>query len=215
MPHPIRVPTISLGVACLTTLVATSIAGAAEAPLLQEDFAGGKVPEGWRAALGDFRVDDGALVLSEKPADMHNGVLIIPRPNRDVAVSFDFRLDGAKALHLSFDVAPGTPDRKGHLFRLVLRPDGMLLQRDLDKSNPAVKGARLAEAKRAFEPGKWYTVRLEHRGPEVTASVGTDATVKASDAHLAHPKPGVRFVVTGQSARIDNIKMWDLGAKES
>lgn len=200
------------GIACLCMLTLAGLATAAEAPSLQEDFAGGKLPDRWRVALGDFRVEEGTLVAAERPSDMHNGVLVIPRPNRDVAVSFDFRLDGAKALHLSFDVAPGTPQRKGHLFRLVLRPDGMTLQRDLDKSNPAVKGAKLAEAKRAFEPGKWYTVHLEHRGPEVSARVGEGAMVRASDAHLAHAKPGLRFVITGQSARIDNVKLWDLAA---
>lgn len=205
--HPFRT---TLGIACLGALASASLVAAAEAPGLQEDFADGKLPTAWRVAKGDFQVQDGALAAAEKAEDMHNGVLVIPRPNRDVAVSFDFRLDGAKALHLSFDVAPGTPGRKGHLFRLVLKPDGMTLQRDLDKSNPAIKGAKLAEARRAFEPGKWYTVRLEHRGPEVTARVGEEAVVKASDAHLAHPKPGLRFVITGQSARIDNLKLWDL-----
>ncbi len=177
---------------------------------LQEDFSSGKVPGGWRVAHGDFRVEEGALVLAEKPEDKHNGVLVIPRPNQNLGVSFDFRLDGAKALALSFDVKPGTPGRKGHLFRVVLRPDGFAILRDPDKGNPEIKRAMLAEVKTAFEAGKWYTLNVEHVGSEVIARVGEGHVAKASDPLLGLPKPGLRFVITGQSARIDNLKVRDI-----
>lgn len=179
-------------------------------PALHEAFSAGKLPAGWQTRVGDFRVEEGALVLAEMPEDKHNGVLVIPRANRDLAVSFDFRLDGAKALALSFDVKPGTPGRKGHLFRVVLRPDGFAILRDPDKSNPEIKRAKLAEVKTAFEAGKWYTLHVEHVGFEVIARVGEDHVAKASDPLLALPKPGLRFVITGQSARIDNLKVRDL-----
>jgi hypothetical protein len=190
----------------LLTAAASLLLPAHQAPAadaLQADFSGAALPSGWTAVKGDFKIENGALIAAEKASDMHNGVLNIPRAHKDIAVKLDFRFEGAKALHLSFNLKPGGP-RKGHLYRVALRPDGLQIIKDGDKA--ALKPMKLAEVKTPFETGKWYTLEMEQRGGQVTARVG-DHIAKAEDPDLALPKPGLRLVVTGQSAWIDNLKV--------
>src|SRR5262245_29464200 len=68
----------------------------------------------WRAAKGKWQVVDGAMKGAELPSDSHNAAARRAVPFKDGVVQFDFKLDGAKALHLSINAD------KGHLCRVII-----------------------------------------------------------------------------------------------
>ncbi len=172
--------------------------------VVDEKFAGGALPKLWAAAKGDWQVRDGALVGKEKASDKHAAVIGLNQPNRNSVIRFSFQLNGAKALHLSLNHA------KGHLFRVVVTPETVSVRKDVDKRDPKSKAVALGNAQTKFATGQWYTMLVEIAGPKV--AVQTDNGVKLAGSHpgLDMDKTGYRFVTTGESVLISDLKVWEL-----
>ncbi|MGV3721742.1 MAG: hypothetical protein ACO1SX_12595 [Actinomycetota bacterium] len=166
----------------------------------------------WTRQFGKLEIADGALRASQQASDKHPCAFRRPLPLQDAVVQVDFRFQGARMLHVGFDPARGELKKTGHLFSLVLTPERMALLEHQDKSNPASKNQERASASASFEPGKWYTLVLEMKGPEVAAHVvGIDAKLRASSPDFACKKPGLVFRVMSPddgSAHLDNLKVW-------
>jgi hypothetical protein len=166
----------------------------------------------WTRQFGKLEIADGALRASQQASDNHPCAFRRPLLLQDAVVQVDFRFQGARMLHVGFDPAKGELKKSGHLFSLVLTPERMALLEHQDKSNPASKNQERASAATNFEPGKWYTLVLEMKGPEVAAHiVGLDARLRASSPDFACKKPGLVFRVMSKdegSAHLDNLKVW-------
>jgi hypothetical protein len=158
----------------------------------------------WAAAKGDWRIVDGAIVGKELKADKHAAVLSFQKKNTDSAIQFSFKLDGAKGFNLSYNKAVG------HLFRVAVTAAGLTITLDKDKKDPKSKAVSLGKAAGKFEQGKWYTMLVVVEGTNV--SVQTDNGVKVSGEHatLKVAKPNYRFVMTGESLMLDDLKIWQL-----
>ena len=72
--------------------------------LLHETFDGDNLPKTWTVNKGLWTIEQSALKGAEKASDEHSAVagLLLELP-KTFQVQFDFRFDGAKTLHLSFN----------------------------------------------------------------------------------------------------------------
>jgi hypothetical protein len=212
----------SLAAASLVVFFATSLTRAANLEptlgkkgklLLEESFEAAAVPPGWTRNTGQLSVRDGALHASELAADLHAGAFRKPLPLQDCAVQLDFKLDGASAFHVGFDPAPGALKKKGHLFSLIITPDGWQVTEHLDKSDPASKNIVQAKAATRFPRGKWLTLLLEVKGETVIASIAGKEPLRATAKDFGVKKPGLVFRVTGKDEHevaLDNVRVWTL-----
>lgn len=181
--------------------------------LLEESFASPDVAQDWTHAVGKTAVIDGALAIEERKADEHVCAVRRKLAVQDAAVQFDFTFDGARLLHFGYDPAPGELKKKGHLFSVAITPDNWSIIEHNDKANPESKTKVLARAATKFEQGRTYTLLVECRGPNVTASVAGKEPLQASAVDFAVKKPALVFRVggdDGRPVRIDNVKVWNL-----
>ncbi len=176
------------------------------AAVADESFPGSELGKQWAAAKGSWEVKGGALIGSEKPEDKHAGVIALGQKNHDSIIRFSFKFDGAEGLSLSYNHAGG------HLFRVNIAKDSVVVMKDGDKKDTSIKAAQLGKAETKFEPGKWYTMVVEVQGTKV--AVQTDNGVKISASHdaLNVDKTGYRFVVKGASVALADVKTWEVAA---
>ena len=138
--------------------------------VFQDDFSSDSLAKPWMIAKGDWQVHDGMVVGKEKLEDKHRAVLNLNQPNRNSIIQVFFKLDGGKAFHLSYNHA------KSHLFRLIVIPVGISINKDQNLQDPKATAGVLARSETPFEAGKWYTLMVEVSGSKVT--VQTDNGVK-------------------------------------
>ena len=175
-----------------------------EKPTFTANFDASELAKPWSVAKGDWVVKDGTIVGKEKAEDKHNAVLSLALPKQDSVIRFSFKLDGAKFMHLSFNHA------KGHLFRVVVAADSLLVTLDKDKKDESSKAAALGKASAEFTAGKWFTMQVELKGEKVIVQTDNGAKVEASSPALKVEKTGYRFVTKGESLLLDDIKVWDV-----
>lgn len=170
--------------------------------LMSDSFDGPQIDSRWAVAKGKWDIVDGALHGSELASDNHPAVIgtNIELP-ADVIVQFDFRFDGAKGVHLSFN-------GKGHICRAMIAADGFTLKGDVVKNDPNDKAATVGQVKQSYEAGKWYTMIAEIHGDEFVARVDGGPVAFGSDAKIGREKTSLRFPAMGESISIDNVKVW-------
>lgn len=172
-----------------------------EKVVVDESFSGEGLPAKFIAVKGDWKVEGGVLVGKEKKEDEHAGVLNLQVPNRDSSIQFSFNLEGAQAFHLSLNHA------KGHLFRVIITPEAVVISKDKDKEDENSKAEVLGRAKAEFAPGTWHTMLVEMQGDEVVVQTDGGVTVKGSNPALATDKPNYRFIIRGSSVQLDDVKV--------
>jgi len=171
---------------------------------LQEKFDAPKLPKGWAAAKGDFQVREGTIVGWEKKEDNHAAVLTLQKPFKNSVLRFSFKRDGVTGLNVSFNHA------KGHLFRVMINDDGLVLNKDKDKNDPASKPLVLAKAEGKFPPGVWHTLQIEVVGDKVAVQADNGAKLEAKNAGLDIEKTGYRFVMRGSTLLLDDVSIWEV-----
>lgn len=171
--------------------------------LLEEHFDKSDLPQGWAVAKGDWQVKDGAVVGLEKKSDMHAAVLNLQQPFKNTLMRFSFKRDGASGVNLSFNHA------KGHLFRIMINEDGLVINKDKDKKDPASKVTALAKGSEKFAAGQWHTLQVEVQGDKVVVQSDNGLKLEGKDPALAIEKTGYRFVTRGESLLIDDVMIWE------
>ncbi|MFY9252520.1 MAG: family 16 glycoside hydrolase [Fuerstiella sp.] len=175
------------------------------AVVLDESFDAGDLDKKvWAAVKGDWQSADGAIVGKELKADMHAAVLSCQKKNRNSVVRFSFKLDDSTdGFHFSLNYA------RGHLFRALVSPTGLVVRTDADKKDKSIKSETIGSAKGTFEQGKWYTMQVEMVGNKVVVMTDNGLKVTAENARLDADKPNYRFVMRGESIKIDDVKIWN------
>ncbi len=171
--------------------------------VVEDSFDRAQLGKGFAAVKGDWKIDGGSLTGAEKASDKHAAVLNYARPNTDSIVALRFQFDGASTFHLSFNHA------KGHLFRVVVNPDGLVLQKDKDKKDPKSKTVSMAKAEGKFESGHWHSMLVEVHGDQVIARTDNGLKVAGSHSDFLTQKPNYRFIVRGKSIKLDDLKIWE------
>jgi hypothetical protein len=158
---------------------------------------------GWVAAKGNWKVVQGAIQGTERPADYHAAAARHPLKFRNAVIQYSFKLDGAKATSLSLN------DAKGHVCRVVITAQELSVRKDdHDKTGPD-KAAVLKTHKVALEPGRWHTLLVEVQGPEMLARIDDDTVALGSHQALDVEKSNFGLIVSGASVSFKNLVIWE------
>lgn len=206
MKHPIAICVLlvssSVCLADKDTDISPTIAKPGKV-MLNDSFDKAELGKVWAGVKGDWKVKDGAIVAKELKSDEHAAVLTCKLKNRDSIVRFSFKLDGStKGFNFSLNHA------KGHLFRVIVAPTGLVVRTDKDKKDTSIKSELIAQAKAKFEQGKWYTLQVEMVGDRVVAITDNGLKVSGQHPRLDTAKPNYRFVMRGETLSIDDLKIW-------
>ncbi len=163
----------------------------------------------WKAAKGKWEVVDGGMRGAELPADMHGAVSRRNVEMKDAVIAFSFKLDGAKQISLSLNGA------KGHVCRVILRSNGMIVQKDdQDGKGGPDKGEALGKVDLDIKPGVWHTVVVELRGADILATLDGKETAFGTHAAINQPKTNLGFTVAGESASFKDLRVWESTAAQ-
>ncbi|QDU01303.1 hypothetical protein V6x_09820 [Gimesia chilikensis] len=173
-------------------------------PTQSEAFDQKKLGKQWAVNKGEWTVSEDQLVGKELPADKHAAVLTWKLPNRNSTLRCSFQLKDAKFFHLSLN------HPKGHLFRVMIDKNGMILRTDKDKKDPQSKPITLAKAQGKLDPNQWYTLQLEMQGDQVVAQLDNGLKVAGQHPSLDSQKTGYRFVLKGDTLLLDDMAVWNL-----
>ena len=172
--------------------------------VLQEKFDTPNLPKGWSAAKGDFQVREGAIAGWEKKEDMHAAVLNFQKPFKNSIIRFSFKRDGATGFNVSFNHA------KGHLFRVLINDDNVVINKDKDKNDKASKALVLGKTEGKFPPGVWHTMQIEMVGDRVAVQADNGVKLEAKHAGLEVEKTGYRWVTRGSTLYLDDVSIWEV-----
>jgi hypothetical protein len=172
--------------------------------LVEERFDTSQLAKGWTTPKGDWQIKDGAVVGKEKKEDMHAAVLTLTQPFKNTIVRYSFKADGAQGVTLSFN------HPKGHLFRIVINNDSLVINKDPDKAVAGSKAKPLAKADGKFPAGQWHTLLVEIQGDKVAVQADNGVKAQASDPSLNAEKTGYRFVMKGESLLLDDLTIWQV-----
>jgi hypothetical protein len=178
--------------------------GKARKVVLQEKFDTPNLPKNWAVGKGDFQVREGAIAGWEKKEDMHAAVLALQKPFKNSIIRFSFKRDGATGFNVSFNHA------KGHLFRVLINDDSLVINKDKDKKDSASKPLVLGKVEGKFPPGVWHTMQIEIVGDRVAVQADNGAKVEGKNAGLDVEKTGYRFVTRGSTLYLDDVSIWDV-----
>jgi hypothetical protein len=156
----------------------------------------------WTANKGKWEVVAGALRGAELKADMHGAVRRLPLPFTGAIIQYDFKLDGARQTTLSINAA------KGHVCRVLIRPDGFVVQKDKDKKTDE-KAAVLGRCQVAIAPGEWHTLTVELLGKEMLASLDGKNIAFGAHPGIDVPKANLGLTVAGESVSFRNLSVWE------
>jgi hypothetical protein len=168
--------------------------------LYSEDFSSSASPD-WHLNHGTWKTVDGAWQGAEEPADKHAAAARHEFKFDDAVLELDFKFDGAKMVSLSIN------DAKNHLCRVQILPDRFRVAKD-DHDGPKGpdKGQVLGEKQIELKPGAWHHIRVEFKGPLMTAQID-DASAGGEHAQIALPKANLGLVVGGQTASFRNLRL--------
>jgi hypothetical protein len=172
--------------------------------VLQEKFDTPNLPKGWAVGKGDFQVREGAIAGWEKKEDMHAAVLNLQKPFKNSIIRFSFKRDGATGFNVSFNHA------KGHLFRVLINDDSLVINKDKDKNDKVSKPLVIGKAEGKFPPGVWHTLQIEIVGDRVAVQADNGVKLEGKNAGLEIEKTGYRFVTRGSTLYLDDISIWDV-----
>lgn len=175
--------------------------------LVEEAFDGETLADRWHSVMGNWLLSEGILKGSENPAEKHAAVLVYKQPNLDSIVSFRFKLAGIERFSFSLN------HQSGHLFRVVVAPQGLLLRKDRDRSNPRSRPINLDFAEGTFSNDDWYSILIEIGGENVWVQTDNGLMVSASHPELAIEKPNYRFVMAGEFLHLDDFKVWGVDSE--
>ena len=174
---------------------------AASKNVVVDNFRSANLDPAWKISKGKWEVTDSALKGSELSEDKHNAVVRRPLGIRNGTIAVSIKLDGAKAAHISIN------QKSGHLFRLVLTPTGISLQKDKPNANSEEKALALAKLQTPITPGVWHTVVIDMKGAKITALVDGKWKLEGENEKLAVEKLDFGFPVSGVSASFSKLSV--------
>lgn len=196
-----------LSVAVLVSL-ATAFAGDVQPLMVQRDacwldesFNGGLDTNKWKALIGAWTVENGALVGTERPEDHHPAALKTPFTNITAMAQFSFMLKGDARLNV------GLNDAGGHNSHIQIRADSLVMVKNADRNNLRTYAPILDETGAALTPDTWHTMLVELSGTEMLARIDDTLFVCGTHPGLNKAKTDLVFAVSGV-VLFDNVKLW-------
>lgn len=163
----------------------------------------------WNAGIGEWRVEEGALVGDEVAEDNHASSLTYKFEATDLIIRAQVRLETAE--QMAFACRDNVPPNL-HLGRLYITPDKLWIQH-MSGISKTTKSERIAVEEVEIDPEEWYDVTIEIVGETYRAKVG-DHELEATHPRFADTKAIVALVNKGQGARWKNVEIWKAAKKE-
>ena len=161
-----------------------------------------EMPEGWRAAHGDWSASENGLTGIERAADDHSAVFKTAMPLKDVIIEFDVLLGETRSAMFGID------DAKDHVCRVTLTPSTFQARKDdNDHEGPDV-AKPFNSVSDDFDPEEWHTVRIELLGEEMVAQTGDHISL-GTDPLLATEKAKWGFIVAGDTVGFRDLTIWE------
>ena len=101
---------------------------------------------------------------------------------------------------------------------LIIRPnvENLTISKQKPRRVPdALPGGLLAKEPCSIPRNEWHTLFVEVRGEEVTAHLNGEHIATGSHPGVANRKAPCRFVVDGDHAFIDDLKIWMMPPPEN
>jgi hypothetical protein len=213
----------------LPTLLALSLAAfnayaATGEVLFTDDFNRAELGSAWKVTIPAFKIEDGTL-KSWQGRDDHGAVGGFKVTKQDVVLEFRFRLEGSGGFNAVWDEKGFKGSHAGHICRVVVAPTALRFGDDKEgvmrndifemRKDPSKKAAadkllvgRNASFPHKFEQNRWYQMRIELIGDELSASVDGKFIGKLKSSGIGHPtKNDFHFTVSGKGARFDDVKL--------
>ncbi len=208
------------------TLLAITAGFAAQAGdlLFTDDFNRAELGGAWKITIPDFKIEDGTLKSWQARED-HGAVGGFKVTKQDMVLEFKFRLEGSTGFNAVWDDKGFKGSHAGHICRVVVAPTQLRLGDDKEgimrndifemRRDPKRKAeadkllvGRGANFPHKFEQNRWYQMRIELIGDELSASVDGKFVGKLKSSGIGHPtKSDFHFTVSGKGARFDDVRL--------
>ncbi|NJM55337.1 MAG: hypothetical protein HC841_04980 [Verrucomicrobiae bacterium] len=204
--------------------IAAVFATQADDHLFSDDFNRAELGDAWKSSIPAFKIVDGTLKGWQARED-HGAVGGFKLTNPDGVLEFRFRLEGSKGFNAVWDDKGFKGSHAGHICRVVVAPTVLRFGDDKEgvmrndifemRRDPARKAdadkllvGRNASFPHKFEQDRWYQMRIELIGDELSASVDGKFIGKLKSSGIGHPtKNDFHFTVSGKGARFDDVKL--------
>jgi hypothetical protein len=164
---------------------------------------------GWKAGMGEWRIDDGALIGDELPENNHASSLTHRLEATHLIITAEVQLGTAQ--QIAFACRDTVPPNL-HLGRLYITPDKLWIQH-MSGIAKTTKAEKLVTKKVKLDPEKWYDVTIEIIGDHYRAKVGKEE-IEATHSRFVDAKGIIALVNKGQGARYRNVALWHAEPKE-
>jgi len=103
--------------------------------LLEEEFEGQNLPNGWIVKAGRLRLTNGTLRAGQNREAGKLGLFSREQPMQDAVIQIDFKFDGARGINVSVNASPGELTKHGHLYSVMISPRMWNITEHNDKSD--------------------------------------------------------------------------------
>lgn len=158
---------------------------------------------GWQAGIGEWRIENGALIGDELEANHHASSCTYRFEATHLIIRAQVQLGDATQIAIGCrDTVP--PNL--HLSRLYITPNSIWIQK-MSGISKSTRKEILTTREVAIDPQRWYDVTIEIIGDSYVASVG-DHTIEARHERFADAKGIVALINRGLGARFKNVELW-------
>lgn len=190
-----------LAVAACTSLPPTVITEPGK-QLFSDSFADSSINTSlWTVAKGDWAIVDGAVKGIELESDAHAAVMRTDVAFEDAVIRLRFKLADSGTAMLSIN------EEKGHHSRVIITPEGFVLQKDKDKKDPRSLTLPLGRCNQGFETNVWYSMTVEYCGDNLLAYIDEQSFVLGTHDQIHTPKNSLGLVVRGSSVFFDDVSI--------
>lgn len=190
-----------------------------------DNFDRTEIGDQWTSHPFSFNIEHGVLIGAQQPGTNHGAVIRHETRFRDARIAFDFMLDGAKGFNFVVDDSECIEVHAGHILRLMIRPDRVILQDDRTgamnlalrklKEDPAnaayvdrVTAAARLDVPLAVGHGKWHHLVIEIQNDHLRANFDGQLIGDLRSPGIAHPwKNKWGFTVDAQRVFFDNVTL--------
>ncbi|MEM7011120.1 MAG: hypothetical protein AAF585_06510 [Verrucomicrobiota bacterium] len=158
---------------------------------------------GWRAGIGEWRVEEGALIGDEVPEDNHASSLTYRFEAAHLIIQAQVQLGNADQIAFACrdTVSPGL-----HLGRLYVTPKKLWIQH-MTGISKTTTAERLVTVDVDLDPEEWYDVTIEIVGDTYRATMGEEE-LEASHSRFEDAKGILALTNRGQGAKFRNVSVW-------
>jgi hypothetical protein len=159
--------------------------------------------QGWQAAIGEWKIQDGALHGTELKEDHHPSSCTYKIDATDLILSAEVRLGSASqiALGIRDTVAP-----HHHLARTFLTPEAVWITH-MSGIAKTTQSSKVAEIKMPIDPQAWHTLTIEIAGDHYRATID-GKVVEGRHPRFQDAKGMVALINKGEGAQFRNVSIW-------